>query len=80
MQVLTELSEREREVFRLAADGLVNGQIACELCISRKTVETHKYRIQKKLGLRKPVDLLRFAAMNGMIRRPTVAPSHHAAL
>jgi DNA-binding NarL/FixJ family response regulator len=67
---LTALSDREREVFRLTADGLVNGEIAHELCISRKTVETHKYRIQKKIGLRGPADLVRYAVKHGMIRRP----------
>lgn len=64
------LSEREREVFRLAIDGLVTAEIARELCISRKTVETHKYRIQRKFGLRSTTDLVRFAALQGLIRMP----------
>jgi DNA-binding NarL/FixJ family response regulator len=68
-QIFSRLSNREREVFRLAADGLANDQIAVELCISRKTVETHRYRIQKKFGLRSPDDLVRFAAQHGMIHR-----------
>jgi two-component system, NarL family, response regulator NreC len=66
---LSSLSEREREVFHLAARGLANLEIARELCISRKTVETHKYRLQKKLGLHNANDLLRFAARHGLIRR-----------
>ena len=67
---LAALSEREREVFHLAAGGLANNEIARELCISRKTVETHKYRLRKKLGLHNANDLLRFAALHGLIRGP----------
>jgi DNA-binding NarL/FixJ family response regulator len=67
---LAALSVREREVFHLATEGLANTEIARELCISRKTVETHKYRLQKKLGLHNANDLLRFAALHGLIRRP----------
>ena len=67
---LRALSLREREVFHLAARGLANLEIARELCISRKTVETHKYRLQKKLGLHNAHDLLQFAAAHGLIRRP----------
>ena len=66
---LGALSLREREVFQLAARGLANMEIARELCISRKTVETHKYRLQKKLGLHNARDLLQFAATHGLIRR-----------
>jgi DNA-binding NarL/FixJ family response regulator len=68
--VLAALSKREREIFRLAAHGLANGDIAGELCISRKTVETHRYRIQRRFGLRTPNDLIRFAARQGLIQRP----------
>jgi DNA-binding NarL/FixJ family response regulator len=67
--VLGTLSVREREVFHLAIEGLANTEIARELCISRKTVETHKYRLQKKLGLHNANELLRFAALHGLIRR-----------
>ncbi len=67
---LAALSEREREVFHLAAGGLANNEISRELCISRKTVETHKYRLRKKLGLHNANDLLRFAALHGLIRGP----------
>ncbi len=66
---LSALSLREREVFHLAARGLANMEIARELCISRKTVETHKYRLQKKLGLHNARDLLQYAATHGLIRR-----------
>jgi DNA-binding NarL/FixJ family response regulator len=65
------LSEREREVFRLATAGLSNVQIAAELCISRKTVETHRYRVLKKLAVRNIAGLVRLAAEHGLIPRST---------
>jgi len=64
--VLASLSEREREVFRLAADCLTTQEIARELCISRKTVDTHLYRIHRKLGLRNAAELVRFATGLGL--------------
>jgi two-component system response regulator NreC len=68
--VLALLSAREREVFRLATAGLPAAEIAVELGISRKTVETHRYRIQKKFGLRSASDLVRFAALHDLIPQP----------
>jgi DNA-binding NarL/FixJ family response regulator len=64
---LAVLSEREREVFRLAAECLITREIARELCISRKTVDTHLYRIHRKLGLRTSAELVRLAANLGMV-------------
>src|SRR4029079_8475154 len=63
------LSVREREVFRLAADCLLTREIARELCISRKTVDTHLYRIHRKLGLRTSAELVRRACNLGLIHR-----------
>jgi len=65
--VLGVLSVREREVFRLAAECLLTREIAHELCISRKTVDTHLYRIHRKLGLRTSAELVRLASSLGMI-------------
>jgi len=59
--VLGVLSEREREVFRLASACLLTREIAQELCISRKTVDTHLYRIHRKLGVRTSAELVRLA-------------------
>jgi len=66
---LSILSVREREVFRLAADCLLTREIAHELCISRKTVDTHLYRIHRKLGLRTSAELVRLACNLGLIHR-----------
>ena len=64
--MLASLSEREKEVFRLAAECLLTREIARELCISRKTVDTHLYRIYRKLGLRSSAELVRMAFNLGL--------------
>jgi RNA polymerase sigma factor (sigma-70 family) len=64
--LLAALSEREREIFRLAAECLTTQEIAHELCISRKTVDTHLYRIHRKLGLRNSAELVRLAVSLGL--------------
>ena len=64
------LTGREREVLRLAAEGRSNAEVAALLYISRRTVETHRARAMKKLGLRNHVELARFA-----IEREIVPPT-----
>jgi len=61
------LSAREKEVFRLLIRGLSNAQVSRELCISVKTVETHREHILKKLGLHSVVELVRFAAREQLL-------------
>jgi DNA-binding NarL/FixJ family response regulator len=61
------LSPREREVFRLLVRGMTTRQIAAELAISGKTVDTHRERILKKLGLHSAVELVRFAANHDVL-------------
>jgi DNA-binding NarL/FixJ family response regulator len=72
--LLRVLSERETEVFRLACEAMTNAEIARELCISKKTVETHLYRIHKKFGVRNASELIFFAAMNGLLRPVRIKP------
>lgn len=55
------LTEREKEILRLAAEGNTAQEIAGGLCISQRTVETHKKSILKKLGLHKTSDLIKYA-------------------
>lgn len=62
------LSKRELEVFRLLADGLALKRIAADLCISPKTVETHKYNIMEKLAAQTPADLTKIALRHGLIK------------
>jgi two-component system response regulator NreC len=64
--VLDVLSEREREVFRLAAECLPARDIARELCIARKTVDTHLNRIHRKLGSRTLAELVGMSTRLGL--------------
>lgn len=59
------LSSREREVLDLVARGYTNQQIADQLGLSVKTIETYRSRLVEKLGLRSRADLVRYAVDNG---------------
>jgi DNA-binding NarL/FixJ family response regulator len=61
------LSAREREVFDLLVQGMSNDAIAGHLFISVKTVETHRARVLRKLGMHSIVELVRFAARHGLL-------------
>lgn len=56
---LEQLSPREREVMDLVADGHANKVVAAQLGISERTVEIHRGRMMKKLGLRSVAELVR---------------------
>jgi DNA-binding NarL/FixJ family response regulator len=57
---LGRLSPREKEVLELLAEGKVVKEIAEQLCLSRKTIETHKYHMMEKLKINNLADLIRF--------------------
>lgn len=61
------LSDREREIFYLLADGLPNRVIAKKLFISPRTVETHRARILKKLNFSSTAELVRYAIRNNLL-------------
>jgi DNA-binding NarL/FixJ family response regulator len=65
--LMGQLSVREREIFDLIVAGYRNQRIASELFISVKTVETHRARINRKLGVHSSVELIRFAALHGRL-------------
>jgi DNA-binding NarL/FixJ family response regulator len=62
------LSERERDVVVLVAEGLGNKQVGATLGISVKTVESHRRNIMHKLGLKSSADLVRYAVRDGLVR------------
>jgi two-component system, NarL family, response regulator NreC len=61
------LTNRERLVLQLAADGRSSPEIAKQLFISPRTAETHRANLMRKLGLRSQTDLVRFAIRKGII-------------
>ena len=61
------LTAREREVLKLIAEGNTNQDIAELLCLSRKTVETHRSNIMDKLDLHKVTDLVKYAIREGLV-------------
>jgi DNA-binding NarL/FixJ family response regulator len=63
-QPLGILSARERQVFELLVRGHTNNSIARLLGISPKTVDTHRTKVLRKIGVHSIVDLVRFAARN----------------
>jgi len=65
------LSRREREVLHLAAHGYTNAEIAERLFISRRTVETHRANVMRKLNISNQTDLLRYALQRGILSSDT---------
>jgi FixJ family two-component response regulator len=63
---LALLTPRENEVFGLVVRGLLNKQIAYELCMSEKTVKVHRARVMKKMSADSLASLVRMAQELGM--------------
>jgi two-component system response regulator NreC len=64
------LTNREREVLKLIAEGKSNKRIAYLLSLSTRTVEHHRLRIMKKLHISKIADVIRFAIRHGLVDMP----------
>ena len=64
-----DLSEREEEVLRRIALGFSNKEIAAQLDISVKTIETYKTRLMEKLDLHSRVDIVRYALQQGWLQK-----------
>lgn len=60
------LTTREREVLLLTAHGFTGAQIAEKLCISPRTVESHRSRLMQKLGLHNRTELIHYAIRKGI--------------
>lgn len=65
----SSLSEREQEVLKMVALGHTSAEIAEQLSLSTKTVETYRARGMEKLGLRTRAALVKFALQEGLIKR-----------
>ena len=68
------LSSREQDVLMRIARGFSNKEIAGQLGLSVKTVETYKARMAEKLGLHSRVAIVRYAAQQGWLAEPPEAP------
>ncbi len=64
---LERLTRREREVFELLIRGHTNDNIGLNLFISRRTVETHRQRIMKKLSARSLLEMVRLSVRHGAL-------------
>jgi two-component system response regulator NreC len=64
---LDDLSAREKQVLALIASGHTNKEVADELGLSVKSIETYRHRVVEKLGLSSRADLVRFALQAGLI-------------
>src|SRR6478736_2500834 len=75
---LARLTNREREVLLYIAEGFSNKEIACQLSIGVRTVETHRERIMRKLDIHSIAGLTRFAIAQGLVSlmaAPALAPA-----
>lgn len=66
--IYESLTQREKEILRLVAEGWSNNEIADKLCISIRTVETHKTNVMQKIGAKTVVDLVKFAIRKKIIQ------------
>ena len=66
LQAESVLTFRERQVLQMVAEGMTSRQIADKLCVSPKTVETHRTRVMKKLNLLSLADLVKYAVREGL--------------
>jgi len=64
---IRKLSQRQREVLQLLAEGKSAKEVASTLCISPRTVEFHKYRIMEELGLSSSAELVQYSIKHGII-------------
>lgn len=62
---LSKLTDRERDIFRVLADGLLTKEIAKRFAISTRTVDVHRSRIMQKLEIASPLQLAHFIAALG---------------
>jgi DNA-binding NarL/FixJ family response regulator len=66
---IEQLSPREREVFGRLLEGMSAKEISRALCVSVKTVHTHRLQINRKLGVKSPAQFAHLAAAQGFVAR-----------
>lgn len=66
-ELYKQLSNREREVFQLIAEGHSTREIADMLCVSISTIKSHKAKIMEKLGIKSSIKLVHFAIQLGLV-------------
>jgi DNA-binding NarL/FixJ family response regulator len=76
-QTRSLLSPREREVLIRLAQGYTSRQIAAQIHVSIKSVETYRARIAQKLELHSRADLTRYAHASGLLTSEMVMSQHH---
>jgi DNA-binding NarL/FixJ family response regulator len=64
---VSQLTEREREIMRLLAEGMSSKEAATQLQISIRTVESHRINISRKLGFNSIAKLVRYAIRHGIV-------------
>lgn len=62
-----ELSDREKQILALVASGKTNKEISKEINLSARTVETHRYKITKKLKLKNTAELIKYAIKKDLV-------------
>jgi len=62
------LTSRERQVLQLISEGKSTKDVACLLCISAKTAESHRARLMRKLDIHETASLVRYAIRRGLIQ------------
>jgi len=67
LDIYETLTRREREVLKMAAEGLTSGEISEKLAISPRTVEVHRANAMHKLNLKSQSDLVRYAVRRGLL-------------
>ena len=68
------LSEREKQVVSMLAEGQLNKQIAATLRVSLRTIETYRKRVVRKLGVASNAEIVKFALISGLLEPPVGRP------
>jgi DNA-binding NarL/FixJ family response regulator len=63
---LAKLTDREQEIVRLVAEGMTSQEIADELNVGKRTVESYRYQLMDKLKIRSVAELTKFAIRQGL--------------